>query len=173
MASFLAYFFFHSSWPSFQWNTHAPLPLFQEMHHLYFLSLRIMVDVVRSLVSESIGFLVTHSGGSFMDLLGVLPLEPFPFDLQSFWIWPFLPHFWHFPSDLANNPFSELLTLPLQRLLKSTCFKALLIYFSMNTVYAFGSEGWSWDFSFLVAGSHLFEFTRSWYSRVASCTRDS
>ena len=36
-----------------------------------------------------------------------------------------------------------------------------------------GSKGWSWDFSLLVAGSHHFESTRSRYSRVASCTKDS
>ena len=38
----------------------------------------------------STGFIVTHSGSSFIDFFGVLPLEPCPVDLQSFLIWPFL-----------------------------------------------------------------------------------
>ena len=78
---FLPWLFFHSSWPSFQWNPHSPWTLLQEMHHLYFLLLRVMVDVVRSLVSETTGFLVTHSGSSLMDFLGLFPLEPFPVGL--------------------------------------------------------------------------------------------
>ena len=48
--------------------------------------------VVRSLVSETTGFIVAHSGSSFVDFLGEFPLEPFTFDLQSFWMCPFLPH---------------------------------------------------------------------------------
>ena len=48
--------------------------------------------VVRYLISETTGFLGTHSGSSFVQFLGEFPLEPFPFDLQYFWIWPFLPH---------------------------------------------------------------------------------
>ena len=157
---FLPCLIFHSSWPSFQWNPHAPWPLLQEMYHFYFLSLRVMVSVVRSLVSETTGFLFTHYGSSFVDFFDDLTLEPFPFDLQSFWIWPFLPHLWHFPYDLANDPFPEPLPFPLLQLLKSTCFKALLIYCSMATVYAFGSKGWSWDFYLLVSGPHRFESTR-------------
>ena len=170
--SFLPWLFSHSLWSSFQWNPHAPLPLLQDMHHLYFLSLQVMVAVVRLLVSESTGFPITHSGSSCMDFLGVLPLEPFPFDLQSFWICPFLSHLWQVIFDLIDDPLPDPLSFPLWRLLKSTCFKALLIYCSMATVYNFGSESWSWDFYLLVAGSHRFESTRSRYSHVASCTRD-
>ena len=165
--------FFHSSWPSFQWNPHSPWPLFQEMQHLYLLLLRFMVAVVRSLVSDSTGFLVTHSGSSFMYFLGVLPLETFPVDLQSFLIWPFLPHLWQAISDLEDDPLPEPLPFSLQRTLKSTWSKALLVDCSMATLYAFGSEGWYLDFSFLVAGSHRFISMRSWYSLVASYTRES
>ena len=71
---FLPCLFFHSSWPSFQWNPHAPWPILQEVHHLYFLLVRVVVDVVRYLVYETTGFLVTHYGSSFMEFLGVLPL---------------------------------------------------------------------------------------------------
>ena len=170
---FLPCLSFHSSWPSFQWNSHSPWPLLQEVHHLYLLLLWVMVDVVRSLVSETTCLLVTHSGSSFVEFFDKFPLEPFPFDLQSFWIWPFLPHLWQVISDLADVPFSEPLTFPLMRLLKSTCFKDLLIDCSMATVYAFKSKGWSWYFYLLVAGSHRFESTRLQYSRVASYTRDS
>ena len=147
---------FHSSWPSFQWNTHAPWPLLQEVHHLYFVLLWVMVAVVRSLVSDTIGFLVTHSERSFVEFLGEFPLYPFTFDLQSFCIWPFLTHLWHVISDLADDPLPEPLPFPLRQLLKSTCFKDLLIGCSMTTVYVFVSEGWYWDFSLLVAGSHRF-----------------
>ena len=143
------------------------------MHHLYFLPLRVMVAVVRYFISKTIGFLVTHSGSSFVHFFDEFPLEPFTFDLQSFWIWPFLPHLWQVISDQADDPFPEPLTFPLRQLLESTCFKTFLIDCSMATVYAFVSEGWSWEFSLLVAGSHRFESTRSRYSRVASCTRDS
>ena len=170
---FLPYLFFYFSWPSFQWNPHALWPLLQEVHHLYFLLLRVMVDVVRSLVSDTTGFLVAHSGSSFVDFLGEFPLETFTFELQSFWIWPLLLHLWQFISDLVDYPLPEPLPFPLRRLLKSTWFKVLLIYCSMDTVYALGSEGWSWYFYLLVAGSHRFESTISRYSRVASCTRDS
>ena len=62
---FLPFLFFHSSWTSFHWNPHAPLTLLQEVHHFFFLQLWIMVAVVRSLVSDSTCFLVTHSGSSF------------------------------------------------------------------------------------------------------------
>ena len=34
---FLPWLIFHYSWPSFQWNPHAPWPLLQEVHHLVFL----------------------------------------------------------------------------------------------------------------------------------------
>ena len=81
---FLTCLFFHSLWPSFQWNPHAPWPLLREVHHLYFLLFQVMVAVVRCLVSETTGFLVTHYGNSFMDFLGVFPLETFPVDQQSF-----------------------------------------------------------------------------------------
>ena len=110
---------------------------------MYLLLLLVMVAVVRSFVSETTGFLVTHSGRSFVDFLGVLPLEPFAFDLKYFWIWPFLPHLWQVISDLADDLLPEPLPFPLWRIFKSTCFKAFLIYYSMATVYGFGSEGWS------------------------------
>ena len=53
-----------------------------------------MMDVVRSLVSETTGFLVTHYGSSFVDFFDEFPLYSFPFELQSLWIWHFLPHLW-------------------------------------------------------------------------------
>ena len=86
---FLPWLFFQSSWPSFQWNPHAPWPLLQEVRHLYFFLLRVMVAVVRSFVSDTTGFLVTHYGISFMDFLGALPLELFPVDPQSSGYGPF------------------------------------------------------------------------------------
>ena len=155
MASWLAYFF-HYSWPSFQWNTHAPWPLLQEVHHLYLLSLRFVVPVFRYLVYETTSFLVAYSRSSCVDFLGDFPLELFLFDLQSIWIWPFLPHLWLVISDLSDDPFPEPLSFPLWRFLKSTFFKALLIVCWMATVYSFGIEGCSWDFYLLVAGSHPF-----------------
>ena len=78
-------------------------------------------------------------------------------------LWPavfidmeFLPHLLQVISDLSYDPPPDPLPFPLQRLLKWTCFKALLIDCSMATVYAFGREGWSWEFSLLVSGSHCF-----------------
>ena len=53
-------------------------------HHLYLLSLRFMVAVVRSLISETTVFLVTHSVSSFVEFFDDLSLEPFTFDLQYF-----------------------------------------------------------------------------------------
>ena len=53
---------------------------------MYLLLLRVMVDVAISVVSETIGLLVTHYGSSFMDFLGGFPIEKVPFDLKSFWI---------------------------------------------------------------------------------------
>ena len=170
---FLPWLIFHSLWPFFQLNPHSPWPLLQEVRHLYFLSLRVIVYVVGSLISETTGFLVNYYGSSFVEFFDELPLDTIPFDLQYFWICPFLPHLWQVISDLLDDPFSEPLPFPLRRLFKSTCFKALLIDCSMATVYSFGSEGWSWDFYLLVAGSHLFESTRLRYYCVASCTRDS
>ena len=140
---------------------------------IQFLLLRVVVAVVRSLVSDTTGFLVAHSGSSFLEFFGVLPLETFPVDLYSFWICPFLPHLWQVISDLVDYPLPEPLLFPLRRLLKSTCFKALLINCSMDIVYDFGSEGWSWYFYLLVSSYHRFESTTSRYSCVASCTRDS
>ena len=131
--------FFHSSCPSFQFNPHAPWPLLQEVHNLYLLLLWVMVSVVRSLVSETTGFLVTHFRSSSVDFLGVFPLEPFTVDLQYFCIWPFLPHLWQVISNLEDDPLPEPLPFPLHRLLKSTWFKALLIECSMDTVYDIGS----------------------------------
>ena len=86
---FLPCLTFHSLWPSVQWNSDAPWPLLKEVHHLYFLLSRVIVSVVKSLVSDTTAFLLTHSGSSFVELLGVIPLEPFTVDLQSFLIWPF------------------------------------------------------------------------------------
>ena len=133
------------AWSSFQWNTHGPLPLLQEVHQLYLLLLRVMVAVARSLVCETIGCLVTHSGRSFADFLVVFPLDPVPFDLQSFWIWRLLPHLWQVTSDLTDEPPPELLIFTLWRLMDSTYFKDLLVDFSMAKVYAFGNEGLPWE----------------------------
>ena len=105
------------------------------------------------------------------DFLGGSPPETFPFDLKSFLICTFLPHFWQFMSDLADEPPLDPLPFKLRRLLKSTCFKDFFIEFSMATVYEFGSEGWSWDFYLMVAGYHRFESTRLRYYRIAYCTR--
>ena len=170
---FLPWLIFQSDWPSFQWNTHAPWPLFQEAHHLYLLLLQVMVAVVIYLVSDKTGLLVTHSGSSFVEFLVGLPLELFPFDMQSFWIWPFLTHLWQVIYDMIDEPLLEPLPFPLRQLLKQTCFKALFMDCSINIVYEFGSEGWYWEFSLLIAGSHRFKSTRSRYSCVDSCTRDS
>ena len=98
------------------------------------------MDVVRSLVYETIGFLVTNHGSSFVDFLGGFPSDPFTFDLQSYWIWPFLSHLRQVIYDLANEPLPEPLQFSLRRILKSTCFKELLTDCSMAKVYAFGSE---------------------------------
>ena len=163
--------FSHSLYPSFQWNNHTPLPLLQEIHHLYFLLLRVMVAVAIFLISERKGFLVTHYGISFADFLSGFPLDPVPFDLQYFMIWPFLLHLWQVTSDLTYEPPPEPLLFPLRRLLKSIFFRALLTEWSMATLYAFVSGGFSWDFYLLVIGSHRFESTRSQYSHIASCTR--
>ena len=95
---------------------------------LVLLFFRVMMYVAKYLVSETTGFLVTHYGISFADLLGGFPLEPFPFDLKSFWICPLLPHLWKVMSDLADDPLPEPLPFPMRRLLKSTRFKDLLIY---------------------------------------------
>ena len=100
------------------------------------------MDVVRSLVSETPGFLVNHYGSSFLEFLGGFPLEPVNFDFQSFWIWPFLPHWQKATFDLTDDLTPEMPPFPLQSILKSTRFKALLTNFSMATVYAFRSEGW-------------------------------
>ena len=103
---------------SFQWNPHAPWPLLQEVHHLYWLLLRVMVAVIRYLVSETTGFLVTYSGSSFVDFLGEFPPELFIFDLQSFWIWKFLPHLWQVISDLSDDLLPDPLSFPLWLILK-------------------------------------------------------
>ena len=41
---FLDLFYFHSLWPTFQWYSHAPLTLLQEVHNLYRSLLRFMSD---------------------------------------------------------------------------------------------------------------------------------
>ena len=124
-----------------------------------------MLAVVSYLVSETTGILVTHSGISFLDFLGGFPSEPFPFDLQSFCIWQFLPNLWQVISDLADDSLPEPLPFLLWRLLKSICFKAFLINCSMSTLYAFGIEGWSWNFCLLVAG-YIGSFYRPNYCTV-------
>ena len=95
-----------------------------------------MVDFARSLVYETSGLLTIHFGISFSDFLGGLPLYKVHFDLQYFLIWPFWPHLWQVISDLADEPPPETLPFPLWRILKSTCFKVLLIEWSTETVYA-------------------------------------
>ena len=106
-------------------------------------------------------------------LLGWVPTRAVSLWPTVFWIWPFLPHLWQVISYLVDDTLPDSLPFTLRQILKSTCFKALLIGCSITTVNDFGSEVWSWDFSFLVAGSHRFESTRSRYYCVASCTRDS
>ena len=132
-----------------------------------------MVYVAISSVSETTAFLVAHYGKSFLDFLGGFWLEPFPLEIHSFCIWPFLKNLWQITFDLVDYPNSETLTFPLLWILKSTCLKALLTDCPMATIYALGSEGWYWDFSLPLAGSRCFELTRSQYSCVASCTRES
>ena len=170
---FLPCLFLHSSCPSFQWNPHAQLPLFQEVHHLYFFLLRFMLAVAIYLVCETPVFLVTHYGSSFVEFLGGSPLEPVPFDLQYLWIWTFLPHLWQVTFDLTDDLPTEPLPFTLRQILKSSFFKALLNNFPMATVYAFISEGWYWDFSLPLAGYQHFESKILWYSLLASCTRES
>ena len=105
--NFLPGFILHSSCPSFQWKPHAPLPLFQEVHILYFLLLQVVVYAARSLVSKITGFLVTYSWISFMWYLGGFPLEPVTFEVQSFCIWLFLTHLWKVTFDLADEPLTK------------------------------------------------------------------
>ena len=61
-----------------------------------------MVAVDISLVSETAGFLVTHYGSSSVELLCEFPIDPVPFDLQYFWIWPILPYLRQVTFDLAD-----------------------------------------------------------------------
>ena len=117
--------------------------------------------------------LVTHYGRSFVNFLDGLPLEPVPFNMQYFWKWTFLPQLWPVTFDLSDDPTPEPLTFILWILLKLTCFKDMLINSSIAKVYYFGIKGWSWYFSLLVSGSHLFESTRLRYPPIAYCTRDS
>ena len=100
-------------------------------------------------------------------------IEPCLFNLWYIWMWPFLTHFWQILFDLEYYPPIDLLMLPLFLLLKSNWFKSLLTDFSTATVYSFGSEGWSWDFSLLSAGSYRMESTILRYPCVYSYKRDS
>ena len=79
-----------------------------------------MVGVERSLVYETTGFLVTHSGRSFVDFLFGLPIDLVPLYLQSFVICPLLPRLWQVIYDLADEPPPDTLTLTVWRILKST-----------------------------------------------------
>ena len=85
------------------------------------------MDVARSLVYETTVFLVTHSGSSFTEFLSGFPLEPVTFDLQYFWLWPFLPHLLQVKFDLTDHPPTDPTQFPLRTLLKSNFFKYLLI----------------------------------------------
>ena len=71
--------------------------------------------VVRYLIYETTGFLVTHSGSSFVEFFDEFSLDPFPFDLQSFWIWTFLPHLGQVISDLADDPFPKAYTVAIEK----------------------------------------------------------
>ena len=105
--------------------------------------------------------------------LGWVPTEPFTFNLQYFLRWPFLPQLWQVIHDLADDRPTDPLPFPLRRLLKSTWSKALLINYSIATVYSFGSESSYLDFYLLIAGSLHFESTRSRYYHIDSCARGS
>ena len=71
------------------------------------------MDADRYLVEERTGFLVTHSGSSFVNFLYGLPLEPFTLDLHYLWLWTFLPNLLHIKFDLEDDPTPDPLPFPL------------------------------------------------------------
>ena len=95
----------------------------------------------------------------------------FSFTCSLSWYRHFLSHLWQVIYDLVDKPPPEPLPFPLRQLLKSNCFKALLIDCSMATVYAFVSDGWYWDFYLMLAVSHHFESTT--YVMSSSCDMTS
>ena len=116
----------HSLWKYFQWNPHASFTLFKYVYYLYLLLFKVMVAVSRYLVSVTKYLFVNHSGISFVDFLGGLPLEPFTLYLQYLCISPLFPHLLQITFVISYDPHIEPLKFPMFRIFNSTCLKILL-----------------------------------------------
>ena len=71
---------------------HAKFSPLQEVHHLYLLLLRLIVNVSRYLTFETTGVVLTHSVGFLVEIWNESTQEPFKLDLKYLWKWTLLPH---------------------------------------------------------------------------------
>ena len=113
----------------FQWNHHALFKLLKEVHNFYFIFVVGHGGCWQVFSIWKPVFLVDPYCRLLFYFWGDLPLEPFPSNLQFFLLFSFLPHVWQITYSLEYDTPPEPFPLPLWSLLKSTCFKSLLIYF--------------------------------------------